>query len=163
MRASVTVVHVDVLPFGWHCGVSSFLCWFVYFLPPSSSRRDLLVYFLMTKCPWMLSKGHVSWLPSWSPDVHWGIRWLQPCLSGVLQQWDSGYRWNLASEREKKRPKYDEHCSTVMWLKQLSRLFCVVSLTCQFLAVSLFGAWPFLFLKTKYKQWRKKQPLYFSE
>lgn len=101
MRASVTVVHVDVLPFGWHCGVSSFLCWFVYFLPPSSSRRDLLVYFLMTKCPWMLSKGHVSWLPSWSPDVHWGIRWLQPCLSGVLQQWDSGYRWNLGSERKK--------------------------------------------------------------
>lgn len=51
MRAFVTVLHVNVIPFGWHFDVSSFLCWFVYFLPPSSSRRDLLVCFLMTKCP----------------------------------------------------------------------------------------------------------------
>lgn len=84
--------------------------------------------------------------------------YLVSCSSGIL---GTGEIWD---QREKKiSPKYDEHCSTVMWLKQLSRLFCVVSLTCQFLAVSLFGAWAFLFLKTKYKQWRKKQPLYFSE
>lgn len=68
------------VPFG------AFFFWFVYFLPPSSSHRDLLVYFLMTKCLRMLSKGHVSWLPSRSPDLPWGIRWLQPCLYGVLYQ-----------------------------------------------------------------------------
>lgn len=64
-------------------------------------------------------------------------------------------------ERKKKSPKYDDHCSTVMWLKQLSRLFCVVYLFDLPFLVSLFGEWPFLFLKTKYKQWTKKQPLNF--
>lgn len=72
MGAPVTVLHVNFVPFVWHFSVpfgafffSSLFC----LLPPSSSHRDLLVYFLMTKCLRMLSKGHVSWLPSWSPDL----------------------------------------------------------------------------------------------
>lgn len=72
MGAPLTVLHLNFIPFVWHFGVYffwGFFCWFVYFLPPSSSHRDPLVYFLMTKCLRMLSKGHVSWLPFWSPDL----------------------------------------------------------------------------------------------
>lgn len=51
MRAFVTVLHVNVIPFGWQFGVSSFLWWFVYPVPRSSSRRDLLACFPVTECP----------------------------------------------------------------------------------------------------------------
>ncbi|NWV50987.1 MICA3 monooxygenase, partial [Daphoenositta chrysoptera] len=45
-----------------------------------------------------------------------------PAAVGFWLQVKSGVR------ERKKPPKYDDHCSAVMWFKQLSRLFCVVSL-----------------------------------
>lgn len=71
---------------------------------------------------------------------------------------DSGYRWNLGAEREKNHQKMMTTTLQSCGWNRHQDYFCLC-LTCLFLAVSLFGEWPFLFLKTGDKQWSKKQPV----
>lgn len=129
MRASVSVVHACGCPTFWLAFWCLFLFVLVCLLPASflvSQRSPRL--FSHDQVPMNVEQRAcqlAALLESRRALRHQVTTALPiwcPAAVGFWVQVKSGVR------ERKKSPKDDDHCSTVVWLKQLSRLFCVVSL-----------------------------------
>lgn len=104
------------------------------FLPPASLPRLAEISSFVLSWP----STHECWAEGMSAGCPAGVQtcteasgeycpaWLESCSTvGFMGQVKS---WVRERKKKKKSPKYNEHRSTVMQLKWLSRLFCAVSL-----------------------------------